>query len=145
MPNYYIFTIGCQMNQAEAERLESLLNQKGYLPVESADYADLVLLVSCAVRQSAEERITKAGMPALVGGRDYAVAERDGELEVLASDSPDRLHGRGGFAGDEAALPDGRPFLQRRRPARFPRRAAARYLAVEPGRYDKRPHHPGLR
>ena len=58
MPNYYIFTIGCQMNQAEAERLESLLNQKGYLPVESADYADLVLLVSCAVRQSAEERIT---------------------------------------------------------------------------------------
>jgi tRNA-2-methylthio-N6-dimethylallyladenosine synthase len=58
MPNYYIFTIGCQMNQAEAERLESLLSQKGYLPVESAEQADLVLLVSCAVRQSAEERIT---------------------------------------------------------------------------------------
>jgi tRNA-2-methylthio-N6-dimethylallyladenosine synthase len=58
MPNYYIFTIGCQMNQAEAERLESLLFQKGYLPVESAEQADLVLLVSCAVRQSAEERIT---------------------------------------------------------------------------------------
>ncbi len=58
MPNYYIFTIGCQMNQAEAERLESLLNQKGFLPVESAEHADLVLLVSCAVRGSAEDRIT---------------------------------------------------------------------------------------
>jgi tRNA-2-methylthio-N6-dimethylallyladenosine synthase len=58
MPNYYIFTIGCQMNQAESERLESLLAQKGFLPVESAEQADLVLLVSCAVRQGAEERIT---------------------------------------------------------------------------------------
>ncbi len=58
MPNYYIFTIGCQMNQAEAERLESLLGQKGYFPVESAEQADLVLLVSCAVRESAEDRIT---------------------------------------------------------------------------------------
>jgi len=58
MPHYYIFTIGCQMNQAEAERLESLLSQKGYLPVEAAEAADLVLLVSCAVRESAEKRIT---------------------------------------------------------------------------------------
>ncbi|XUX00097.1 MAG: tRNA (N6-isopentenyl adenosine(37)-C2)-methylthiotransferase MiaB [Dehalogenimonas sp.] len=58
MPNYFIFTIGCQMNQAEAERLESLLFQKGYSPVDSADKADLVLLVSCAVRQGAEDRIT---------------------------------------------------------------------------------------
>ncbi len=58
MPSYHIFTIGCQMNQAEAERLESLLLQKGYAPVESAEEADLVLLVSCAVRQGAEDRIT---------------------------------------------------------------------------------------
>lgn len=58
MPNYHIFTIGCQMNQAEAERLESLLAQKGYYPVESPETADLVLLVSCAVRGSAEDRIT---------------------------------------------------------------------------------------
>ncbi len=58
MPTYHIFTIGCQMNQAEAERLESLLGQKGYSPVDSTDCADLVLLVSCAVRSSAEDRIT---------------------------------------------------------------------------------------
>jgi tRNA-2-methylthio-N6-dimethylallyladenosine synthase len=58
MPNYFIFTIGCQMNQAEAERLESLLFQKGYSSVDSAEQADLVMLVSCAVRQGAEDRIT---------------------------------------------------------------------------------------
>jgi tRNA-2-methylthio-N6-dimethylallyladenosine synthase len=58
MPDYFIFTIGCQMNQAESDRLESLLFQKGYSPVDSAEQADLVLLVSCAVRQGAEDRIT---------------------------------------------------------------------------------------
>ncbi|APV45195.1 tRNA-2-methylthio-N(6)-dimethylallyladenosine synthase [Dehalogenimonas formicexedens] len=46
------------MNQAESERLESILCQKGYSPVDSAETADLVLLVSCAVRQGAEDRIT---------------------------------------------------------------------------------------
>lgn len=46
------------MNQAETERLERLIEQKGFCPVSSPEQADLVLLVSCAVRQSAEERIT---------------------------------------------------------------------------------------
>ena len=41
-----------------------------------------------AARESAEERITKAGMPALVGGRDYAVVGRDGQLEVLVRGEP---------------------------------------------------------
>ncbi|MDV2989792.1 MAG: tRNA (N6-isopentenyl adenosine(37)-C2)-methylthiotransferase MiaB [Dehalogenimonas sp.] len=58
MPEYHIFTIGCQMNQSEAERLETILGRKGYFPVDEPDQADLVLLISCAVRQSAEERIT---------------------------------------------------------------------------------------
>ncbi|MEL7562211.1 tRNA (N6-isopentenyl adenosine(37)-C2)-methylthiotransferase MiaB [Dehalogenimonas sp. 4OHTPN] len=58
MPSYHIFTIGCQMNQAEAERLECLLAQKDFFPVGTAEAADLVLLVSCAVRGSAEDRIT---------------------------------------------------------------------------------------
>lgn len=45
------------MNQAEAERLGSLMELKGFSGVEKPEDADLVLLVSCAVRQSAEERI----------------------------------------------------------------------------------------
>lgn len=57
MPTYHIFTIGCQMNQAEAERLESLMELKGFSGVDTPEKADLVMLVSCAVRQSAEERI----------------------------------------------------------------------------------------
>ena len=58
MPKYHIWTIGCQMNKAESERLGSLFEQQGYRPVPRVEEADLVLLNSCVVRQSAENRIT---------------------------------------------------------------------------------------
>ncbi|MDP2917580.1 MAG: MiaB/RimO family radical SAM methylthiotransferase, partial [Dehalococcoidia bacterium] len=57
MPHYYIWTIGCQMNKAESERLASHLEHLGYLPAEPAESADLVLLNSCVVRQRAENRV----------------------------------------------------------------------------------------
>ncbi|MBG7617532.1 MAG: tRNA (N6-isopentenyl adenosine(37)-C2)-methylthiotransferase MiaB, partial [Chloroflexi bacterium] len=57
MPNYYIWTIGCQMNKAESERLGSLFNSRGYLPVDEAQKADLILLNGCVVRRSAEDKI----------------------------------------------------------------------------------------
>jgi tRNA-2-methylthio-N6-dimethylallyladenosine synthase len=58
MPLYYIWTIGCQMNKAESERLSSLFEAQGYTPVSSASEADLIVLNSCVVRQSAEDRVT---------------------------------------------------------------------------------------
>jgi len=57
MPQYYIWTIGCQMNKAESERLGSYLEQLGYQPTATAEEADLVVLNSCVVRQSAENRV----------------------------------------------------------------------------------------
>ena len=45
------------MNRAESERLGSLFQQLGYKPTAVADEADLILLNSCVVRQSAEERV----------------------------------------------------------------------------------------
>ena len=56
MPKYHIWTIGCQMNKAESERLGSRLEEMGYQPVATADKADLVIVNSCVVRQSAENR-----------------------------------------------------------------------------------------
>jgi tRNA-2-methylthio-N6-dimethylallyladenosine synthase len=56
MPKYHIWTIGCQMNKAEAERLASYLEQLGYQPSAAAE-AELVVLNSCVVRQSAEDRV----------------------------------------------------------------------------------------
>ena len=57
MPQYYIWTIGCQMNKAESERLGSYLEQLGFQAVASAEQADLIVLNSCVVRQSAESRV----------------------------------------------------------------------------------------
>ena len=57
MPNYYIWTIGCQMNKAESERLGSYLEQRGYKATETVEEAGIIVLNSCVVRQSAENRV----------------------------------------------------------------------------------------
>ncbi|MBA7471717.1 tRNA-2-methylthio-N(6)-dimethylallyladenosine synthase [subsurface metagenome] len=57
MPHYHIWTIGCQMNKAESERLGSYFEGLGYLPTAIAEEADFIVLNSCVVRQSAENRI----------------------------------------------------------------------------------------
>ncbi len=57
MPKYHIWTIGCQMNKAESERLASRFEEMGYEAAGKADEADLVVLNSCVVRQSAENRV----------------------------------------------------------------------------------------
>ena len=45
------------MNKAESERLGSYLEQHGYQVVTTAEEAELVILNSCVVRQSAEDRV----------------------------------------------------------------------------------------
>ena len=45
------------MNKAESERLGGYLEQLGYQPTATAEAADLVVLNSCVVRQSAEDRV----------------------------------------------------------------------------------------
>jgi tRNA-2-methylthio-N6-dimethylallyladenosine synthase len=58
MPQYHIWTIGCQMNKAESERLGAILEQRGYQAAATPEQADLVVVNSCVVRQSAENRVT---------------------------------------------------------------------------------------
>ena len=57
MDGYYIWTVGCQMNKADSERLESALGQMGLEPRLSPKDADVIVLNSCVVRQSAEDRV----------------------------------------------------------------------------------------
>ena len=56
MQSYYVWTVGCQMNKADSERLESALDQMGLSPGESARDSDVIVLNSCVVRESAEDR-----------------------------------------------------------------------------------------
>ena len=57
MQSYYVWTVGCQMNKADSERLESALDQMGLAPGTSAREADVIVLNSCVVRESAEDRV----------------------------------------------------------------------------------------
>lgn len=53
---YHIWTIGCQMNEADSRRLSQQLEFVGYEPTERADAADIVVLNTCVVRQQAEDK-----------------------------------------------------------------------------------------
>jgi len=57
MPKYHIWTIGCQMNKAESERLASYFEELGYKATDSPAEADLIVVNSCVVRQHAEDRV----------------------------------------------------------------------------------------
>ena len=57
MSCYHIWTIGCQMNKADSERIGSCLEQIGYLTTPRAEEAEIIVLNSCVVRQSAENRV----------------------------------------------------------------------------------------
>ena len=54
---FFIRTYGCQMNEADSERIARLLVDEGYLPARSEEEADLIVLNTCAVRESAEEKV----------------------------------------------------------------------------------------
>ncbi len=54
---YYVWTVGCQMNISDSERLEAALQGVGYAPADRPEDASFIVLNSCSVRASAEERI----------------------------------------------------------------------------------------
>ena len=57
MGTYYIWTVGCQMNVADSERLATQLEAQGHQPTLIADDADILVVNSCVVRQHAEDRV----------------------------------------------------------------------------------------
>lgn len=48
---------GCQMNTNDTEVVWSILQKDGYLRCEEPEQADVIMLVTCAVRDGAEQRI----------------------------------------------------------------------------------------
>ena len=56
-PTVYIETYGCQMNVSDSELMLGKLAAAGYLPVETPDGADVILVNTCAIRDHAEQRV----------------------------------------------------------------------------------------
>ncbi len=53
---YHIWTEGCQMNVADSQRVGSSLEHLGYSLTEVIEDADVIVLNTCVVRQSAEDK-----------------------------------------------------------------------------------------
>lgn len=54
---YYIFTYGCQGNEADSEIMAGILEEVGYTLSTDPMNSDLVILNTCAIRENAEQRI----------------------------------------------------------------------------------------
>ncbi len=89
MDTYLIRTFGCQMNKHDSERVAGLLNQQGLRAVDVAEEADVVVFMTCCVRENADERLrgqvkslksVKAGRPGQLIAVGGCIGQRDGEL-----------------------------------------------------------------
>jgi len=53
---YHIWTVGCQMNQADTQRVASILDGLGWEESSTIEGANLVVLNTCSVREQPEKR-----------------------------------------------------------------------------------------
>ena len=55
--SYSIESFGCQMNLSDSERIAGQLESLGYAPAKTNEQADVIVMNTCCVRESAENRI----------------------------------------------------------------------------------------
>ncbi|MDE6833511.1 MAG: tRNA (N6-isopentenyl adenosine(37)-C2)-methylthiotransferase MiaB [Ruminococcus sp.] len=53
----YVRSFGCQLNVSDGEKIKGLLKRIGYDFTDDEKQADIIILNTCAVRESAEERV----------------------------------------------------------------------------------------
>ena len=89
METYLIRTFGCQMNKHDSERVAGMLAQQGLSAVDTAEDADVVVFMTCCVRENADERLrgqvhslksVKAGRPGQLIAVGGCIGQRDGEI-----------------------------------------------------------------
>ena len=56
-PRVHLWHIGCQMNDADHEQLAESFAEIGFIPDVALDDADIAVLISCAVRANAEQKV----------------------------------------------------------------------------------------
>jgi tRNA-2-methylthio-N6-dimethylallyladenosine synthase len=54
---YFIKTYGCQMNVSDAEQIAGWYESQGWQAAQTIDKADEIVIVTCSVRQTAEDRV----------------------------------------------------------------------------------------
>lgn len=91
----YVFTFGCQQNEADSEKILGMANAMGYERTQTPDNADLIILNTCAIRQHAEEKALsmlgrfkalKRKNPELIIGVCGCMAAEEHVKEMLKTD-----------------------------------------------------------
>ena len=99
-----ILTYGCQMNVADSERMAGLLKKIGYTLTDDADRADLILINTCCVRATAEDKVIgqigrfktlKQKKPSLILGVAGCMAQKEGENLIKRAPHVDFVLGTG--------------------------------------------------
>lgn len=54
---YYIFTLGCKLNEADSEKLAGMMDNMGYNATDSYEDANIVIFNTCSIRENAEEKV----------------------------------------------------------------------------------------
>ena len=55
--HYVIYTMGCQLNENDSEKISGMIEKMGYTPASQVEEADLVVFNTCCVRENAEDRL----------------------------------------------------------------------------------------
>ena len=84
---FYISTMGCQMNEYDSDYLAQVLVNSHFLPTDSPNSADLILINTCTVRAKAEQKALsllgrmislKRRKPDLIVGIAGCIAQQEG-------------------------------------------------------------------
>ena len=57
MKKLFVKTFGCQMNVYDSERMKDVLAPTGYMPTDTVEDADIVILNTCHIREKASEKV----------------------------------------------------------------------------------------
>ncbi len=102
----YVETYGCQMNVADTETVMGLLRQDGFESIDTPDYADVMLVNTCAVRDNAEQRVIgrmgelkRHKRPGVVLGVLGCMAQRLGQRLLDEAPHVDLVIGPDGYRG----------------------------------------------
>ena len=89
--NYYLWTIGCQMNFADSRQAAEELERIGFHPTDRPQDADFILLNTCVVRQNAEDKVA-GRLTSLLGLKRRKPGLRLALMGCFVSDIPALQH-----------------------------------------------------
>ncbi|OPY59274.1 MAG: (Dimethylallyl)adenosine tRNA methylthiotransferase MiaB [Pelotomaculum sp. PtaU1.Bin035] len=104
---YHIITFGCQMNEHDSEVLAGMLDSMGFYQADGVEGADIVLLNTCCVRETAENKVfsllgrlrrLKEKKPGMIIGVGGCMSQQEGMAARIRQGFPhvDLVFGTGG-------------------------------------------------